>query len=86
MPEQLSGTPSFQCAQQYGLPGRMDLVQCPSSEITCILNREKLKKLSALPRNINHFQADLIKGFLNEYLSTGSDGILGVPVTAFAKH
>jgi hypothetical protein len=27
---------------------------------------------SDLPRNINHFQADLLKGFLNENLSTGS--------------
>jgi hypothetical protein len=39
------------------------------STIKCISNREMP---SDLPRNINHFQADLLKGFLNENLSTGS--------------
>lgn len=47
------------------------------SKITCISNREKL---SDLPRNINHFQADLLKGFLNENLSAGSTAVSQIAV------
>ncbi len=38
-------------------------------KITCISDREKLSNVT---RNINHFQVDLFRGFLNENLSAGS--------------
>ena len=48
---------------------RGHLLANPRSAITCISNAEKLFDS---PRNINHFQADQLKGFLNKNLSLGA--------------
>jgi hypothetical protein len=47
------------------------------SKITCISNREKL---ADLPGNINHFQANLLKGFLDENLSASSTAVSQIAV------